>query len=96
MAHPLYIYTYIFRVEQYAKQTNMTQVSRGTVCRSVIFRCISVIYAVYRTEGAYFVFVVTFVKCPINSITNPNPVYIHSKIMKIHIHETVITNKLFN
>jgi hypothetical protein len=32
-----------------------------------------------------WLFVVTFCKCSINPITNPNPVYSHSKIVEIYI-----------
>jgi hypothetical protein len=36
--------------------------------------------------------VVTNVKCPINPITNPNPVYSHSRDNKIIIITTIVSN----
>jgi hypothetical protein len=47
---------------------------------------VTAIFGVCNSVRLSYLFVVTFCKCSINPITNPKPVYNHSKIMTIFIY----------
>jgi hypothetical protein len=47
---------------------------------AVVIVIFGVCTSVRKSVRISYIFAVTFCKCPINLITNPNPVYSHSKI----------------